>query len=241
MSNERFGDIAARLLGGRTQPNPPPDWRCWNEPVPALPIDDLINHLVRSNAEPRLRTPPELERHGITCPFYAMRFAIAVAVDAATATAGEDPAEMAERWRVQEKAARQAAAANAVIAGSLLQSARRPEPRLPFIEAPGLISAYRTTLLLQHTKPFDRIAEDARQWRQFYQRARGEPFDVWRAVFVCELGFVWAALTGAKPARNDEFAGFIEAAYASISEEEVSWIARSAARSISASIGMAVG
>ena len=174
MNNERFGDVTARLLA--TQPNPPSDWPCWNEPAPALPIDDQISYMIQRNAEPRLRTPPELERHGITCPFYAMRFAIAVAVDVATATAGEDPAEMAERWRIQENAARQAAAANATIAETLLQSAR-PEPRLPFLETPELISAYKTSLLLQHTKTFDRIAEDARQWRQFYLRARGEPFE----------------------------------------------------------------
>ena len=46
---------------------------------------------------------------------------------------------------------------------------------------------------------------------------------MWRAVFAAELGFAWVALTGAKPARNEEFAGFIEAAYASITDEEISW------------------
>ena len=35
----RLGDVAERLLGGRKRWDPPPDWTCWAEPAPALPID----------------------------------------------------------------------------------------------------------------------------------------------------------------------------------------------------------
>jgi hypothetical protein len=76
----RFGDVAARLLGGHTQPDPPTGWPCWSEPTPALPIDDLVTRLRRRNAVPRLRSPAELKERDIPCPFYAARFAIAAAV-----------------------------------------------------------------------------------------------------------------------------------------------------------------
>jgi hypothetical protein len=222
----RFGDVAERLLAGHSELNPPPDWHCWTKPAPALPIDDLIARLIRRNAEPRLQSPSELkEQQNVACPFYVVRFAIAAAVDAATAMAGEEPAEMAKRWRIQEEAARQAAAANATIGEALLQSVRRPAPRLPFLETPELIGAYKTVLMLRHIGAYDRIAEDARQWREFYQRARGDPLAVWRVTFAAELGFAWSALTGAVPAQNGEFTHFIATAYDSITDglPEVSW------------------
>lgn len=217
----QFGDVAARLLGGRTQPNPPSDWLCWKEPTPALSIDDQITSLIRRNAHPRLRSRSELDP--IACPYYGARFAIAVAVDAATATAGADPTEMAKRCRVQEEAARQATEAIATISETLLQSSHRPEPRLPRLKSPELIGAYKTALMLRQMGTFERIAADARQWQTFYQRARGEPFDTWRLTFVAELGFAWATLTGVRPARNEWFADFIADAYASIADDEVWW------------------
>jgi hypothetical protein len=182
----QFGDVAARLLDGRTQPNPPPDWACWKEPVPALPIDRLITGLVHRNAPPRLRLAPELESCGVSCPYFGIRFAIAVAVDAATAAAAEDPIEMTRRWHAQEQAALRTAAENATLAETLLQPARRPTPRLPFIESPELIDAYKA--VLRHKSACERVAEDAQRWQQFYQHTRRrDPWDVWRMVFAAEL------------------------------------------------------
>lgn len=221
----RFGDAAARLLNGRAYSSPPDNWATWKEPSPALPIDDLIADLIRRNKEPRLLSRSELkERQGVVCPYYIARFAVAAAVDAATTAAAEDPAEMAKRWRIHEKAARQAITAIAAIDETLL-SASRPAPRLPFVETPELVAAYKTVLLLRRMDSFDRIADEAQKWRRFYQQARGKPFDVWRAVFAAELGFAWAALTGALPSRNEDFTYFVAAAYASIDDElsEFSW------------------
>lgn len=220
----RFGDAAARLLNGHAYSSPPDNWATWKAPSPALPIDDLVSDLIRRNREPRLLPASELkERQGVVCPFYIARFAVAVAVDAATTAAGEDPAEMAKRWRVHEEAAHQAIAAIATI-GETLLSACRPAPRLPLIETPELVNAYKTTLLVQRMGAFERIADEAQKWRRFYQQARGKPFDVWRTVFAGELGFAWVALTGAQPTRNEDFIYFVDAAFASIDEKpEISW------------------
>jgi hypothetical protein len=63
--HSRFGDVAARLLDGRAQPDPPADWACWSVPAPALPIDDVVARLIGRNADPRLRSPAELQKRDI--------------------------------------------------------------------------------------------------------------------------------------------------------------------------------
>jgi hypothetical protein len=221
----RFGDVAERLLAGHSEPAPPPDWRCWIEPAPALPIDEMISDLRRRNREPRLRSRPELSADGIACPFYQLRFAVAAAVDVATEAASEDPAQMAKRWRSEEEKARRAAQVIKDIAASLPYSELRPTPRLPLVEPLELISAYKMVMLLRHMGTFDCIGDYARRYRQLFQYDRGEPYNLWRAVFVADLGFVWVALTGESPARTEPFIEFIVAAFASIADgqPEESW------------------
>jgi hypothetical protein len=220
-----FGDVAERLLAGRSEPTPPSDWRCWTKPTPALPIDEMISDLMRRNREPRLRSRSGLSAEGIACPFYQLRFAIAAAVDAATEAGSEDPAQMAERWHSHEKKARQAAQVIKDIAASLPHSKQRPTPRLPLVEPPELISAYKMTMLLRHMGTFDCIADHARRYRQLFQYDRGEAHHTWRVVFAADLGFVWAALTGENPARTEPFIEFIIACFESIADgqPEVSW------------------
>ena len=221
----RFGDVAERLLAAHSEPNPPPDWRCWTEPAPALPIDEMISDLMRRNREPRLRSRSELSAEGIACPFYQLRFAVATAVDAAAAAASEDPMEMAERWRSQEEKMRLAAQMVEDIAASLPHSKLRAAPRLPLVEPPEVISAYKMVMLLRHMGTFDCIADYARRYRGLFQHDRGEPYDVWRAVFAADLGFAWAALTGENPARTEPFIEFIVACFESIADRqpEISW------------------
>ena len=221
----RFGDVAERLLAGHSEPNPPPDWRCWTEPAPALPIDEMISDLMRRNWEPRLRSRSELSAEGIACPFYQLRFAAAAAVDAATEAASVDPAEMAKRWRSQEEKARRAAQAVEDIAASLPHSELRAVPRLPLVEPPELISAYKMTMLLRRVGTFNCIADYARRYRRLFQYDRGGPHDVWRAVFAADLGFAWAALTGENPTRTEPFIELIVACFESIADRqpEVSW------------------
>jgi hypothetical protein len=221
----RFGDVAALLLAGCTQLTPPPDWRCWTEPTPLLPIDETIIALKRRNAQPRLREPAELKKQNVDCPFYFMRFAIAAAVDAATISAGNDPAEMAARYRTRAEAAEKAAAEIETLSTTVLESARSPAPRLPFLETPEVIWANKEVLAFRRRGALARIAEDAQHWLQYYQRARGEPFDVWRMVLVAELGFVWNAMTGAIPTQGEEFTAFIVAAFESAAgiQPKVSW------------------
>jgi hypothetical protein len=51
----RFGDVAERLTGrARSFADPPPSWAHWQQPVPALPIDEAISELRQSN---RLHQP----------------------------------------------------------------------------------------------------------------------------------------------------------------------------------------
>jgi hypothetical protein len=221
----RFGDVAQRLLVGRTQLTPPPVWRCWVEPTPPIPIDEMITDLMRRNAEPRLRAPVELKQQYVDCPYWVMRFAIAAAVDAASISAGKDPAEETKRYRTRAEAAEQATVAIETLRTAMLQSARSPSPRLPFLETPEVIAANKEVLAFRHSGALERIAEDARHCLQFYQHARGEPFDVWRVVFVAELGFAWSAMTGAMPTRSEQFTAFIVAAYDSVAggQPEVHW------------------
>ena len=217
----RLGDVSGRLLKGLVLS--PGSWVAWRAPTPALPIDELITSMSRRNTTPRLLSPPELRERKIDCPYFGARWAIALAVEAAATEAAVDPVEMAERWRGYEEAACQAAAANAAIAGSLLNS--RPSPRLPFIDAPELTCAYAKTREIQHARYYEIIAEQAQRWRQIYRQTRGDPFDLWRVVFAAQLAFTWLALTNVMPARNEGFTDFIETAYASIDDKmpEVSW------------------
>jgi hypothetical protein len=217
----RFGDVAERLLGGRRQYQPPPGWPCWREPTPALPIDRAITALRESNREPRLRPQEQL---GL-CPYYGVRWAIAMAADAATVAASDDAADMAERWRVQVEEARKAGAALAVLTESLLHpTTQTPMTRWPMLEPAEVTQSYNAIFMLQRSGALDRLSEHARRARQFFENNQGAPEDVWRLVFCADLGFTWRLLTGANPARTEPFINFVAAAYESLdAPAAVSW------------------
>ena len=99
-----------------------------------LPIDRAITALRHSNRVPRLRPEEVLDARIIACPYYAARYATAMAVDAATVAAGDDPVDMARRWRAHEHAARDARASIAAIAQSLVLAAEVPCTRWPLLE-----------------------------------------------------------------------------------------------------------
>jgi hypothetical protein len=216
MMRWRFGDVAVRLLGGHTYPSPPPSWVCWVEPRPALPIDQKITARKQTNRAPLLRPKSELEAEGISCPYYLVRFAIAVAVDAAFDAANQQRGDMIDRWRVHETAAAEADAKLAVIVETLLKSEQRPTPRLPDVESAQLFADYRQVMEFHHSGALKRIVAHARRYREFYRYDRGGAAEVWRAVFVADLGFTWRKLTGANPTRGEAFVEFIAAAYHSI-------------------------
>jgi hypothetical protein len=215
----RFGDVAAQLLSGRTGWDPPDDWPCWREPAPALLIDRIITKLKTTNREPRLRSRAELEKYAIQCPYYMMRWTIAAAVDEATETAAYDPAEMTQRWRVEEEAASTVVTAINTIVETLLQPTKAPRSRMPALEPPEIMGAYKMAMMVRASGAFDRIADNARQWQRIFQYDRSEPRDVWRLIFAANLGSVWQVLTGANPARTEPFIEFVEAAYASLGDD----------------------
>jgi hypothetical protein len=221
----RFGDAAARLLGGRTRSDPPDDWPCWREPAPALAIDQMITRLKTENREPRLRSRAELEKKAIRCPYYLMRWIIAAAVDEATETAAYDPAEMMQRWRVHEEAASKAAAAINIIVETLLQPTMTPRPRMPALEPPDVMNAYKMTMMVRQSGALNRVVNNARQWQRIFQYDRSEPYHVWRLIFAANLCSAWQVLTGANPARTDPFIEFVEDAYTSLGDDlpEISW------------------
>jgi hypothetical protein len=224
----RFGQVASVLLPGGEQCEPwnwkpPTDWSCWDEPSPALPIDWVLTRLRHSNRPPQLRPRDELDTRGLPCPYYAARFAIALAVDAATMAAADDAAEMARRWRAHEHAASKARAGIKTIAESLTRAASEtPFTRWPLVESPEVRAAYKLIFALHQIGGLDRIEEHARRSRQVFQRDQG---DVWRAVFAAELGFFWRVLTDSPPARTTPFIDFITAAYESLMDDppSVSW------------------
>jgi hypothetical protein len=216
----RFGDVAERLLGGRRQYQPPPSWPCWREPALALPIDHAITALRESNREPRLRPQEQL---GL-CPYYGARWAIAMAVDAATVAASDDVADMAERWRVHADVIRKAAAEIAVVTASLLHPATQtPMTRWPIIEPPEIEQTYNMLCMLHHSGALARLVEHAHASAQVFANKQGSRSDVWKTVFAADLGFTWCLLTGTKPARTEPFISFVAAAYASLTDVPAAW------------------
>ena len=215
----RLGDVAERLLGGRKRWDPPPDWACWSEPAPVLPIDRAITALRHSNRVPQLRPEEVLDARIIACPYYAARYATAMAVDAATVAAGDDPADMARRWRAHEHAARDARASIAAIAQSLVLAAEVPCTRWPLLEPDEVTRAYELVVMVHRIGGLDRIAEYARQSRQLFQNNQGDAGNVWRVVFAADLAFTWRVLTGSNPARTDPFVGFVAAAFESLTDD----------------------
>ena len=210
----RLADAAKRLTGGRTQYTPPPEWKCGVEPTPALPIDEQINRLQRSNTKYRLR--PGLG----PCAYYAARFGTCLAVDAATMQAADDARVMAARWKRLEKAAADAASSFAVIAEMLKRDDAAPRTRWPTVEPPEVQQAERVVFALHETQGLDHVAQFARQARSVFQNNQGE---IWRVVFVADLGLLWCELTGEPPVRSDPFLNFVTAAYNSLGQAPVNW------------------
>jgi hypothetical protein len=218
--NWRFDDAAKVLTGGRRSPVPPPKWKCWIQPSPPLPIDEAITTLIQSNKIPHLRPKVELAVRGFRCPYFAVRWAVAMAVDAATVAAKDDPADMASRWRALEEFARAARGPVVAIAESLKCDSRVARTRWPLTEPPEVRYALELIFKLQQTNGLEHIANQAHSTRQLFQNNQG---DIWRLTFAADLGFTWVALTGERPARSDPYLNFVAAAFSSLSNTEISW------------------
>jgi len=222
----RFGDVAARLLDANkfTFGRPPPDWSLWAEPIAEskLPIDDIITKLCHSNREPRLRSREDLNALGLACPYYAARWAIALAVENATVIASnDDPSRILEAWRKAEEAVQKiregAEALEALLKARLLW------PRWPLLRSPAINLVCNTMVeLCRRDGIVKRAEDDARIEQETFKNNQG---DIWKLSFVAELGLAWRALTGTNPARTDPFLGFIAAAYESVTDksDEISW------------------
>ena len=180
----------------------------------------MITSLRESHRGPRLRAPEALAARGLACPFYAVRWAIAMAVDAATVAAQDDPAEMARRWRLREQAVEQVAAGTAILAQSL--TTKPPATRWPLLEPRDVTQTDEALFHLHRSGRLTRAADHARKLRQLFSNNQG---NVWRIVFVADLGFTWKALTGSNPTRTDPFVSFIAAAFESCSDNPpaLSW------------------
>jgi hypothetical protein len=218
--NWRFDDAAKVLTGGRRSPEPPPKWKCWIQPSPPLPIDEAVTTLIQSNKIPHLRPKEELEERGFQCPYYAVRWGVAMAVDAATVAAKDDPADMASRWRAAEEFARAAQAPVAAIAESLKRDSRAARTRWPLTEPLEGRDALELVFKLHQTNGLEHIAKHAHSTRQLFQNNQG---DIWRLIFAADLGFTWVALTSERPARNDHYLNFVAAAFSSLGNTEISW------------------
>jgi hypothetical protein len=220
----RFGDVAKRLLGGRTSYEPPPNWAYWREPTPALPIDRAITTLRNSDRAPRLRPRETLDARVIACPYYGTRWATAMAVDAATVMARDDPAEMTARWRAHEKAAAESRHGIAAIAESLVRATQMPLSRWPMCVPEDVERTYEQIIRLHRSGGLDRISDQARVQRKFFQNNQGSREQIWRVVFAADLGLTWRALTGNNPARTEPFIAFVAATYDSLDAgPSVSW------------------
>jgi hypothetical protein len=221
----RFGDAAKRLTGGRIQYTPPADWKCGVEPTPALPIDETISELRQSNRLHRLRPREELSARGIVCPYYAARWATALAVDAATVAAGDDPKDMVRRWSMLERSAQQARDGIKGIA-DLLTTAQAPVTRWPLLEANDIQQAYDVLIRVLHQSGvLDRMVQHAHQSRRVFQGNQGDKDSIWRLVFAADLGFTWRVLTNSPPAETEPFMSFVAAAFNSLTDDPkpVSW------------------
>jgi hypothetical protein len=218
--NWRFDDAAKILTDGRRAPEPAPKWKCWTQPSPPFPIDEAVTTLIQSNKIPHLRPKEELEVRGFRCPYYAVRWAVAMAVDAATVAAKDDPADMASRWRGLEEFAQAAQAPIAEIAELLRHDSQAPRTRWPLTEPLEVRNALELVFKLHQTSGLEHIAKQAHSTRQLFQNNQG---DIWRLTFAADLGLTWVALTGERPVRTDPFLDFLGAAFGSLTDTEVSW------------------
>jgi hypothetical protein len=221
----RFGDVAARLLGENrfTFRNPPPSWSPWKEPTAEskLPIDDVITRLRHSNRGPRLRSREDLNALGLACPYYAARWAIALAVENASVVAiNDDPTQILGAWRKAEEAFQKIREGTEMV--EALLKARLLWPRWPLLRPPAINQVCDTMVELLRSGVLKHAEDDARIAQKTFRNNQG---DIWKLSFVAELGLAWRALTGTNPARTDPFADFIAAAYESVTDKpgEISW------------------
>jgi hypothetical protein len=220
-----------KLFGKQTLPDgSPPPLSEWKRNTHAtLGIDRIIKVLIdqrtNKNAKIAIRDPEYFEsRRPGFCPFYAVRIDMILAVS----TAGT----IMERTKQAESVSKHLADLEKIAKATLKQSSLFRQYYSPSsfqfdmsFDGSTIDLDERDALTKKHFAVFselhnlgkryselvDFVRDSAKQERdRLNQKRRNE---IWRQIFVEEMGYGWRALTGANPAGLGPFLDFVNAAY----------------------------
>jgi hypothetical protein len=216
--------VNARLFPGCPGHELPATWRPWKQPTAPLPLDEFISEMVGRLRAPRLRSPDELARYHLLgkCPYALARAEVARAALQAFLLfyAHRDEAEAT---------AAMTRAAKELIPDLRAQIATTVDHFFRIIEAQEY--AFEPELD-KEIIPLRREAEylsdrcsalaniEAELTRMYVRRSQTRG-NVWRIGFASTLFSAWWQLTGRDPGTSDLFIRFLDAAWQSLSEEEL--------------------
>jgi hypothetical protein len=208
------------------------DWRPWEKPDPELCIDDIVKILIRSRRAPRVERQEFLARdplfgsphsRGEPCPFYVARMGTVLSASRASeqlamrilARGSASPS----RWQRIHNHLSDALEELQKFDGGAPE--RRTHDLYFLTDGPDetasinenrrvLVQAIEAGMLVAATEK-NRLAPPHKVG------------DVWKQVFVINLGYTWHTLTGCNP-KGTDFVKFLDSAHASLGAiSDVDW------------------
>jgi hypothetical protein len=220
-----FKRIQERLIPGFAAGMLPPNWQRGKEPKPALPIDEFITSLKARRRLPKLRSLEDLRcsvakdcPYKLACPYAAARESVVDAVQlAGTGTMLNDNRidtnEALKAFSERADRVRRQLVELCSYVNTIQQSIEHviidELSELPLKKVGYLYGAYMAIEDLKEAF--------TRMYRQRSQNAG----NVWQIRFVSALFPCWSCLTGTEPSPTGPFLDFVEAAWQSLSEDEL--------------------
>lgn len=221
-----FSAVSARLSPGWPANSLPANWRPWKQPRRPLPIDLFMTEILQRRRAPKIRAPEDLAtRHYFgACPYATARAEVVRAVFYAlhqsevNEVRTKATAAMMQVAKTGDDLRNQIAAIAQCLS---LVAAAQEHAFDPEVEELSVLRKL-DRLLGAHSA----LKDLSGPLTALYVRRSQNAGNFWRINFVCALFSTWWQLTGRDPSTTQPFTKFLDAAWQSLSPDDlpaVSW------------------
>lgn len=211
-----------------------PEWADHSDNIDKMIEAGINNRTAAKGGNFRIKSQDDLEKAGISCPYYHARLGVAFCVEAAKKSVhsysnrkeveavyqknfsddAEDIASSIKKFLDKHIAGE--VALRTATTSAYAQPVRHTHPyeRLKIIE--GVFDCLR-----EGAEGLRKLGEDAKSERRSYVKQGAR--DVWRLAFVSGIGRLWVELMGEQPSANTAFIDFLKASYNLVGGERDEW------------------